>query len=153
MDVDNHNCIVSIDDLIERIGRCEVREHLYRNIELKRDWECDHGKKICCLANKHEIPCAWLIVGVENNGVLSGKDDKWLSTKEENISQHININLDPAQACAGLFTHKFSAGCVIIIKVNSPGDVVYWNKKAYKGIGTSIKEMEPDEIIKLRMSL
>ncbi len=149
----NRNCIASVDDVLIAINSEKIAEHFYRNIELKEDWAHDNGKKISALANKMEINCSWLIIGVTDSGLPVGKDEKWLKLKEQTISQNINDHLDPIQSCLGIYAKSIDSNYIIIIHIKSPGDVVYWNKKAYKSSGTSIKEMDPDEILKLRMSL
>jgi predicted HTH transcriptional regulator len=43
--------------------------------------------------------------------------------------------------------------CIIFIEILNPDDVVYWNHKAYKLIGTTSREMSPDEILGLSIKL
>jgi len=68
---------------------------------------------------------------------LAGHDEKWLKNEEQQISNHINLCLSPVSAVKLINGHAPEKGCFILIKIEQPGDVVFWNNKAYHLIGTS----------------
>ncbi len=141
------------EDIISKINDGTLLEHRHDNLELKSSWEKDYGKKISALANKNlEMP-NWLCVGVNDSGVLCQNSETWAIATEKNISQHINQFLDPQQACISISCHQITDKWFIIIRFENPGAIVYWNKKAYKASGTTIAEMEPDEIMGLTVRL
>ena len=52
-----------------------------------------------------------------------------------------------------LITKEINNSWVILICIKNPGDVVYWGRNAYASSGTTIKIMEPEEILELRLKL
>jgi predicted HTH transcriptional regulator len=145
--------LLSFENITSSILNKEICEHLHQNVELKKSWSLKHGDKLSALSNKLHQEICWLIVGVDDNGELVGKNEKWAIQNEEIISQHINNKLDPTQACMEIKTKNIDDNWVIIICIKNPGDVVYWGTEAYVSSGTTIKRMEPDEILELRLKL
>lgn len=143
----------TINDILSAIQQNKIKEHLYQNVELKESWSQKHGEKLSALANKLNQEICWLIVGINDNGNVVGKDEKWAIQNEEIISQHINNRLDPIQTCINIYTKNISDSWIIIICLKNPGDVVYWGSNAYAASGTTIKNLEPDEILELRLKL
>lgn len=146
---------MEIDKLIQDVLSHKVKEHLNQNIELKSSWHQDHGKKISALCNKINDGKKFLIIGVADDGVPVKNNEAWLKQTEEQISQHLNQYLDPV-SCIHIFKTYYndneSCGLIILELIN-PGAVVYWNKNAYKAVGTTKDIMEPDEILALSTRL
>ena len=130
-----------------------LTEHAYENVELKRGWSLEYGEKISMLCNGQPDTDCYLIIGVEDDGSLSGKDDSWLSSTIENVSQHCNQFLDPAITLVDLTTEDIKKSKVIICKVKNPGVVVKWKDKAFSGSGTTKKQLSPEGILELSLSL
>lgn len=146
--------LATLEDVIDAIAGGALLEHRHLNIELKEDWAQDYGKKLCALANKTEVPAAFLIVGLnDRSGLPVGKEEKWIKAKEEVISQHLNANLDPVQTCTAIQCHETGTGWVAIIAVANPGALVKWNHKAYKASGTTESLMTPMEEMELTVLL
>jgi len=145
--------ITDHEELIAALVDGELREHTTENVELKRSWTQSNGKKLSMLANRTGQPTGWLAVGVEDDGRLSGHDEAWLKRTEEQASQHLNQYLEPAQACDRILRIVHPEGCALVLRVVSPGAVVRWNQKAYKGSGSTIAEMTPAEVMQLQVSL
>lgn len=143
----------TIDDVISGIENGKIQEYLHQNIELKAAWSQEYGQKISALANRPGGSLSWVIVGLNDNGTLSGKDNLWAKKTEEVISQQINDKLDPIQACDGIFAKEIKGSFIIVIRVKNPGDVVYWGEKAYCASGTTQKQMEPSQVLALRLQL
>jgi predicted HTH transcriptional regulator len=141
------------EDIISKINERSLLEHRFDNLELKSNWDQDYGKKISALANKNLQDSSWLCVGINDIGELCENDELWVRKTEEKISQHVNQYLDPQQACQSISCHKLNGRWFIIIQFENPGVVVYWNKKAYRTSGTTICEMEPEEIMGLTVTL
>jgi predicted HTH transcriptional regulator len=91
--------IENLTDLINEVRSGEAQEHKHENIELKESWDKKHGKDLSALGNKLGKPCCWLIIGVKDNGDLSGATEKRVRQTEQILSQQINECLDPVQAC------------------------------------------------------
>ncbi|MBN1354549.1 MAG: hypothetical protein JW994_07780 [Candidatus Omnitrophica bacterium] len=142
-----------LGDLIQEIVNCNLTEHRYPNVELKRNWDDDCGKKISALCNKIEFSVSWMVIGIEDNGTLSNFDEKWAIRTEQIISQHLNTKLDPSQACLGVNAYQVNGGWVVVIKLSNPGAVTCWNNKAYKSAGTTISEMKPEEFMEFTIKL
>jgi len=130
-----------------------LREHRHPNVELKQSWTLEHGRKLSALANKLDVPVSWLVVGVDDDGKILGRDEVWARATEQTLSQHINGQLDPVEACKGLFCAQLPTGWIVAVQIANPGAVVRWSKEAFKASGTTIALMEPDEIVKLTITL
>ncbi len=145
--------IKNIDDVLIAIRNGSIKEHLHNNIELKEDWAQKHGVKISALANKLDQIFNFLVIGVDDLGSLANRDEKWVKRTEEIVSQHINQNLDPVQACKNIAARDIDGQWVLIVTIENPGEVTYWGNHAYQAAGTTVAEMEPDEVLKLRIQL
>lgn len=147
------NHIGSIPEIILKAHDASLREHLYSNLELKEKWRQEDGKKLSALANSNIEGPSWLVVGITDSGKVTGRDDRWAKKQEELISQHVNDHLDPFQTCAGIACCETNFGYIVVITLENPGDVVYWNRYPYRASGTTITQMSPDEILQLRIRL
>jgi hypothetical protein len=145
--------LIDESELIERIGAGSITEIDVTNLELKRTWEQDYGKKISAFANRPSGEVHWMCIGVSDDGSLAGYDESWAKKTEESISQHINKCLDPQITCVGVSCHEIQGQWFIAIKFANPGSVVYWNGAAYKGSGTTIQVMTPEEVMNLTVGL
>ena len=94
-----------------------------------------------------------MVIGVDNNGALVGRDENWAINTEEVVSQHLNAHFDPTQACGEIAVVNAQTAWIVVIRVTNPGAVVYWKMKAYKKSGTTIAEMRPDEVLELTIRL
>lgn len=66
----------------------------------------------------------------------------------------MNRLLNPAQACLAIHVREAVPGqWIVAIEIGNPGDVVYWNHKAYRSSGTSSTELDAHEVMELRMGL
>lgn len=152
----NENLIslpITIDDLSELLRSGKIREHRYPNVELKVAWAQSHGQKLSALANKIDAQPRWMVVGVSDDGRVMGNDENWAKRTEQAMSQQINDNLNPVQACTMISCRDVGGSWVIIAGIRNPGDVVYWGDKAYLASGTTIAEMAPDQVLGLRIQL
>jgi len=144
----------NIDDVVESITSGRLLEYLHNNVELKSSWSRDCGKKLSFLGNKNIEGKSWLIIGVDDDGHLCNYDEGWIKTNEETISNHLNQYLDPTQSAPKIHCVDPVAGkWIIAIEIENPGTVIKWNHKAYTGTGTTISEMNPDEIMELTITL
>src|SRR5687768_18415241 len=96
--------ITTLDQLKQELAAGTCLEHRHTNVELKATWDQEYGKKISANGNKVGEGVCWLVLGVSKDGVLLGKDDKWLKQTEEHVSQHLNQYLDPLQASGRIET-------------------------------------------------
>ena len=142
------------DELLELFNSGKLIEYKSQNLELKRSWKQDNGKKISFLANKNlQIP-SWLVIGINDDGTDAGFDESWVKPTEESISQHLNQYLDPSQSVRSILCIEAKASVwIIIIEIVNPGAVVRWDGKAYKGTGTTLQEMAPEEVMELTIKL
>lgn len=145
--------IKNTPDILLALKAGTLKEHLHSNLELKEDWQQNHGQKISALANKIHNLVSFVVVGISDQGVIVGRPEKWAKSTEEVISQHINQNLDPVQCCHGIECHDTGLGWVIIVAIKNVGEVVYWGSSAYVASGTTLKQMEAEAILQLRLQL
>ncbi len=143
-----------IENVIESIIKGRILEYLHNNVELKSSWSQECGKKISFLGNKNTKGKSWLIIGLDDDGILCNYNKKWIKANEEKISNHLRQYLDPIQTalnihCVDPVTGKW----IIAIEIENPGTVIKWNNRAYTGAGTTISEMKPDEIMELTIGL
>lgn len=144
------------EELLNKIKNNSLLEHLVNGIELKSNWKQDNGKKISGLANRQSQEKKYLLIGLDDKCYFSHSNDSWIKKTEEEISQHINQFLDPPDAVSSIETLKVTEiNSVIMIEIQNPGCVVYWNQKPYKMSGTTANpiELEPDERLELVMKL
>ncbi|MEN6426498.1 MAG: RNA-binding domain-containing protein [Phycisphaerales bacterium] len=145
--------IETLEQLVACLRAGTLREHRESNVEVKKSWEQEHGKKISAFANRPSGPVCWMCVGVSDDGQLSGRDESWVKKTEERISQQLNQYLDPQNACLGLSCHECDGQWFIAVKYANPGSVVRWNNVAYKAAGTTINEMTPEDTMALAVAL
>ena len=144
----------AIEDAIASIESGHIVEYRNVNVELKRSWQQDHGKKISFLANKNTTIRSWLIIGLEDDGTYAGKDESWAKQTEETMSQHLNQYLDPIQAVSLFKCWQSAKGeWLVFLRIENPGVVVRWNTNAFIGSGTTLREMTPDEVMSLTIQL
>ncbi len=145
--------IKTLDELLNEIKKGTLVEHRFPNVELKRSWGKECGHKVSALGNKVDVEASWMVIGMEDDGRLSSSSEKWAIQTEQTVSQNLNAELDPAQACLGTNALQINGGWVVVVKINNPGAVVLWNAKAYKASGTTIAEMRPEEIMEFTIKL
>lgn len=145
--------IYSVEEIMEKARNGTLREYRVENLELKKGWSQEVGKKISALANSTLNNPTWLCVGIDDDGNVCGYDESWARETEEAVSQHINQYLDPQLTCLSITCHSVDNSWFVAIKHENPGAVVYWNKKAYKAAGTTIQEMTPAEVMQLTVRL
>ncbi|MFC1546368.1 RNA-binding domain-containing protein [bacterium] len=124
-----------------------------KGVELKSSWQQYHGKDISAIANNETLVKGWLVLGVDNNGAVIGKDVNWLKTVEQEVTNHIRQYLEPSWAVINVFGEEINGGQCLFIEISNPQDVVKWNGKAYHLCGTSSKEMKPHELLELSLKL
>ncbi len=78
--------ISNIIELKTKLLEDRITEHNFQNVELKRNWSRDYGEKISMLCNGNFDSESYLIIGVEDNGLLSGHKDAWLKKTMELMS-------------------------------------------------------------------
>ena len=72
---------------------------------------------------------------------------------EQKASNHINQFLSPDFTVVNIRGEAVSGSHILLIEVSSPNEVVRWNEKAYKLVGTQSREMSQDEILNLAIDL
>ena len=145
--------ITSIEEIQKKLDEGTLKEYRSKNLELKKGWSQDVGKKISAFANSILEGPIWLCIGIDDNGNISGHNESWAKNTEETVSQHLNQYIDPQITCSSITCHSNESGWFIAVLYKNPGAVVYWNNKAYKGIGTTIQEMSPADVMKLTVTL
>ena len=130
-----------------------LTEISYPRLELKSKWNTDHGKSIAAIANHQSLTGGWIVVGVDDNGKLTGKDEAWCKKTYEKIGNQINQFLNPIQAVKEIHTASFDRAYCIILEIKNPDYVTYWQERAYKRTGSSIEEMKVGERTALAMRL
>ena len=89
------------------------------------------------------------MVGISDEGSLLGCSEEWARQTEQSISQHVNDKLTPSQSCVAITCHEVNGSWLVLVKVHNPGDVVYWDDRAYRRCRNDNRGVEPyrcDEI-------
>lgn len=149
----NERMIETIEELLECARNHTLLEHRTGNVELRRSWDQENGKKMSAFANRASTAPQWMCVGIADDGTFCGRTEAWAKTTEEAVSQHLNQYLDPQITCLGISCHECEGQWFLVIKYGNPGSVVYWNNSAYKGAGTTIETMTPEEVMQLTVAL
>lgn len=139
----------------------EVRERLLlgsaepqlSGVEFKESWNKNSGKDISAIANSPQILRGWLLVGVNDRGQLSGRNLEWAKGQEAAISSQIIELLQPTFAVHNILVLEVKNSYCVAVEISNPGDVVYWDSRAYKLVGTASPEMPVDEILELSLRL
>lgn len=139
-------------DIISALEEESLIESLAAQVELKRSWKQDNGKEISAIANHPSRDGGWLIMGVEDTGHLSRKDQAWLRKTEAEVSNHIEQYLSHTYT-VNISGEAINSSYVILLEIIPIDDVVFWNDKAYKLVGTSSIEMSPPEVLELTLKL
>lgn len=143
---------LTIEQLKEAISK-QVTESQMSGVEYKQSWRREHGKDISAIANHPDILTGWLVVGVNDIGEAVGADQGWAHKTEMDVSTHIKQYLDPTWAVKNIIAFEVNGRHVVAIEITKPGDVVYWDSKAYKLIGSTSHEMKVDETLALSLTL
>lgn len=145
--------ISSLEDLLVHASTNALREHVFSNLELKGDWHADYGKRLSAAANRVSSDPQWIVVGITDEGIVTGKSDVWAKSTEEVISQQVNSYLRPSQACQQVQCHQLPSGWIISILIRNPGAVTKWRDKAHVAVGTTTKELSPEKMMELAINL
>ena len=144
---------ISKEDIINKLREEAIQEVLAPSLDFKSSWRQGHGEDISAIANHHSREGGWLIIGVNDHGKLLNKDLNWLKETEQQVSNHVSEYLEPNLMNIFITGEEISGNHILLIEIIPPDDVVYWNGKAYKLIGTHSEEMTPPEILELTLSL
>jgi predicted HTH transcriptional regulator len=140
-------------DVIAAVKAGRLTEHRHDGVELKSSWTVDYGRKLSALGNHVDRLLRWMVIGVSDEGALLNHSEKWARQTEQVLSQHVNDKLSPSQACVSITCHEVDGAWLVLGQVQNPGDVVYWDDRAYGGAGTTIAELSPTDVMKLRIQL
>jgi hypothetical protein len=65
------------DAIVDALEAGTLKEHLHANLELKSSWQKDHGRDISALGNKLSAGSSRCVIGVNDAGTCTGKDETW----------------------------------------------------------------------------
>jgi predicted HTH transcriptional regulator len=141
------------EDLIQKLEQGATEPH-FIGVELKQSWQLRHREDISAIANEPTIARGWMVIGLDDQGKpRQNADVSWLKKTEETVSSHIRENLSPSWAVKSIVGHKVKGAECLFVEIASPGEVVRWQDKAYKLIGTTSSEMKPHETLELSWKL
>ena len=143
----------SLADVKHGIASGTLSEISYPRLELKSEWKTEHGKSISAIANHKTLTGGWLVIGVDDSGKLTGKDEGWCKENYEKIGNQINQHLSPSHAVKDTYAESFVGGHCILLEIQNPADVTDWRGRAYKHAGSSTQEMTAGERTALAMLL
>lgn len=138
--------------LIQALKSGKVESQL-EGVEFKQSWNQSHGKDISAIANEESISTGWLVIGVRDNGQCCEHDLGWLTKTEHTVSNHIRDFLEPSWAVKSVASEQIEKGHILIVEIKNPQDVVKWNSRAYKLIGTQSFPMKDHEVLALSLRL
>lgn len=126
--------------LLEKLLNQQLTES--KDVEFKSKWHQDYGQSLSAIGNEEQG--GWLIVGIDDKGLLLGKNSDWIRKQKNLIENHISQYLKPNSTVQSIVeagkNKKF-----ILIEIINPKAVVSWNGKFYKRVGTRTEEMTPGE--------
>jgi predicted HTH transcriptional regulator len=143
---------MDIEELKRHLSAGKIEAHL-RGVDFKRSWQQAHGKDISAIANDESTTNGWIVVGVDDNGIVAGHDVDWLKKTEHIVSSHIRQYLEPSWAVKSIVGEQIGAGQCLFIEITNPQDVVKWNGKAFHLTGTTSTEMKEHEVLALSLRL
>jgi len=127
--------------LLEKITSKQLTENAH--IEFKSQWHQSFGQSISAIGN--EDKGGWLIIGIDDKGVLLGKDSGWVKKQETQIENHISQYLEPNSTVQSISIETLDHKKFILIEIINPKSVVFWNGKPHKRVGTRTEEMNSGE--------
>ncbi len=104
-----------VSEVLQAISNGTILEHLNNNVELKSSWKQEHGHKVSAFANKLGVDRAWIVLGISDDGIPLGCDQKWAKQTEEIVSQRFNEKLDPFQSCRFIHTCELNGSTFVIL--------------------------------------
>ncbi len=113
------------------------------SIEFKEKWHREHGHSISAIGNNNTG--GWLIVGVNDEGVLPGKNLKWIKKQQSQIEGHINQCLEPHAAVPSVSIESVNNKLCLLIEIINPQKRVSWSEKSYRRIGSRTVKMSPGQ--------
>ena len=129
------------EQIIKKISSGKLLEFLIPNVELKSSWRQEYGKDISAIANHFRKEGGWIILGINDDGTLSEWDDKTLIKTEPQVTNHINEYLEPNFKNVIITGEIIDSSHILLIEIIPIDEIVYWNEKAYKLLGTSSPEI------------
>lgn len=139
-------------DIIKNLTQGTLLESTAQGIDLKSTWHVKHGVDISAISNNEKLQGGWLIIGVNDKGHLLGKTEDWLKNTEEKVANNIQQFLNPSFVCH-IFGEIIEKSHVLFIEITKAEEVVYWDSKAYKLIGTTSHAMTAAEVLGLSVKL
>ncbi len=121
-----------LEMLLSHIAGGKLLEIQYPRLELKSEWSKDCGQDISAIANHESQTGGWLIVGLNDKGILQEKNEGWAKAREELLGDQINRLLSPYYSVGEIHVQDIRGSFLILLDIQSPGDVTEWNGEAYK---------------------
>ena len=140
-------------DRLKEAIKSRMTEAQLPGVEFKERWSKEYGSKISGIANSEDISVGWLVVGINDTGQTCGYDSVWLKEIEQVVSNHIKQYLQPVWAAESILGHEIMGSYCLFIKISNSQDVVTWDGKAYKRIGTTNTKMTESEVLELSLKL
>ena len=125
--------------LIEKLSSQQLTEN--EKIEFKTKWHQNNGKSISAIGNDEKG--GWLIVGINDSGVLLDNNSGWLIKQENQIENHIRQYLEPDSTVQSISIESLNNKKFILIEIINPKAVVSWNKKFYKRVRNKNRRNDP----------
>ena len=139
--------------IVAKIAAGRLSEVSYSGLELKSKWDTEYGRDISAIANQDSLAGGWFVVGVDDRGVPSGRDKRWIEGVERLISEQVSSFLSPSWAVKEVFVEELAGGHYLIVEIQNPGDVTEWRGGAYKRKGTVTTVMTAAERAALALRL
>ena len=127
--------------LLEKLSSKQLTEN--ENLEFKSQWDQNCGKSISAIGNEEKG--GWLIIGIDDTGVLLGKSLEWINKQKTRIENHISQYLEPNSTVQSISFELLNNKRFILIEIINPRAVVSWNRRFYKRVGTRTEEMTPGQ--------
>ena len=128
-------------DLLKELSSQKLVEN--EHVELKSKWNQEYGKSISAFGNTEEG--GWLLIGVNDAGLVLNQNLNWLKKQKDRIESHISQYLESYATVQSISIETVNNKNFILIEIINPKVVVSWNGKFYKRVGTRTEEMTRKE--------
>ena len=128
-------------DVLEKLSTEQLSEN--ESLEFKEKWHQEHGHSLSAIGNNNNG--GWLIIGVNDKGIVCGKNREWIQKQRDQIERHISQFLEPLTTFQSFSIEKINNKHCLLIEIVNPQTRVSWNNKSYHRIGSQTKKMSPGE--------
>ncbi len=124
--------------LLKKLSAGQLSES--ESVEFKEKWQREHGYSISAIGN-NDTGGGWLIVGVNDKGLLVCQSQEKIKKQQQQIEAHIDQFLDPYVTVKSISIEVINNKHCLLIEIINPNKRVSWNHESYHRIGSRTIKM------------